>query len=83
MECVAFNGPAGNGVYAVARCCVIAGLQCQAHASAEPGQDAHCVGPQHHLTGKLHVYPVVLLIRVTMTSLSDIIGDTAFVFVWL
>lgn len=51
MECVAFNGPAGNGVYAVARCCVIGGLQCQAHASTEPGQDAQCSGPQHHLTG--------------------------------
>ncbi|XP_041861213.1 proprotein convertase subtilisin/kexin type 9 isoform X2 [Melanotaenia boesemani] len=51
MECVAFNGPAGNGVYAVARCCLIGGLQCQAHASTEPGQDAQCTGPQHRLTG--------------------------------
>ncbi|XP_047444129.1 proprotein convertase subtilisin/kexin type 9 [Mugil cephalus] len=51
MECAAFNGPAGKGVYAVARCCVISGLQCQVHASPEPGQDAVCVGPQHHLTG--------------------------------
>ncbi|XP_071343039.1 proprotein convertase subtilisin/kexin type 9 [Trachinotus anak] len=51
MECVAYNGPGGKGVYAVARCCVISGLQCQAHASPEPGQDAECVGPQHHLTG--------------------------------
>ncbi|XP_072244824.1 proprotein convertase subtilisin/kexin type 9 [Leuresthes tenuis] len=64
MECVAFNGPAGNGVYAVARCCVIAGLQCQAHASAEPGQDAHCVGPQHHLTG------------CTTWSTSEILSDS-------
>ena len=52
MECVAHNGPAGNGVYAVARCCVIEGLQCQAHTSPEAGKDAQCVGPQHHLTGK-------------------------------
>ncbi|XP_015244958.1 PREDICTED: proprotein convertase subtilisin/kexin type 9 [Cyprinodon variegatus] len=51
MECTAFNGPAGTGVYAVARCCAISGLRCQAHASPEPGQDAQCAGPQHHLTG--------------------------------
>ncbi|GAA6229392.1 proprotein convertase subtilisin/kexin type 9 isoform X1 [Lates japonicus] len=51
MECVAYNGLGGKGVYAVARCCVIGGLRCQAHASPEPGQDAECVGPQHHLTG--------------------------------
>ncbi|XP_070688494.1 proprotein convertase subtilisin/kexin type 9 [Pempheris klunzingeri] len=51
MECVAHNGPGSKGVYAVARCCVIGGLQCQVHASPEPGQDAKCVGPQHHLTG--------------------------------
>ncbi|KAM6921399.1 proprotein convertase subtilisin/kexin type 9 [Xenentodon cancila] len=51
IECVAYNGPAGNGVYAVARCCVIGGLQCQAHASPEAGKDAQCVGSQHHLTG--------------------------------
>ncbi|XP_045905850.1 proprotein convertase subtilisin/kexin type 9 [Micropterus dolomieu] len=51
MECVAYNGPRGKGVYAVARCCVISGLQCQVHVSPKPGQDAECVGPQHHLTG--------------------------------
>lgn len=51
MECVAYNGPGGEGVYAVARCCVIGGLRCQVHASPEPGQDAECVDPQHHLTG--------------------------------
>ncbi|XP_012721808.2 proprotein convertase subtilisin/kexin type 9 [Fundulus heteroclitus] len=51
MECVAYNGPAGNGVFAVARCCVIGGLRCQAHGSPEPGQEARCAGPQHHLTG--------------------------------
>uniref|UniRef100_A0A3Q3A3C3 Proprotein convertase subtilisin/kexin type 9 n=1 Tax=Kryptolebias marmoratus TaxID=37003 RepID=A0A3Q3A3C3_KRYMA len=51
MECVAYNGAAGNGVYAVARCCVIAGLQCQARASPEPGEDAQCADPQHLLTG--------------------------------
>ncbi|XP_005923322.2 proprotein convertase subtilisin/kexin type 9 [Haplochromis burtoni] len=51
MECIAHNGPAGKGVYAVARCCVISGLQCQVHASPEQGQAAQCVGPQHHLTG--------------------------------
>lgn len=54
MECTAFNGPAGTGVYAVASCCAISGLRCQAHASPEPGQDAQCAGPQHHLTGNQH-----------------------------
>ncbi|XP_037530232.1 proprotein convertase subtilisin/kexin type 9 [Nematolebias whitei] len=51
MECVAYNGAAGNGVYAMARCCVKAGLQCQARASPEPGKDAQCADPQHLLTG--------------------------------
>ncbi|XP_032427456.1 proprotein convertase subtilisin/kexin type 9 [Xiphophorus hellerii] len=51
MECVAYNGLTGNGVFAVARCCVVDGLQCRAHASPGPGRDAQCVGPQHHLTG--------------------------------
>ncbi|XP_060887825.1 proprotein convertase subtilisin/kexin type 9 [Labrus mixtus] len=51
MECVAHNSPGGKGVFAVARCCVIEGLQCQVNASPEPGQDAKCVEPQHHLTG--------------------------------
>ncbi|KAG8003427.1 Proprotein convertase subtilisin/kexin type 9, partial [Nibea albiflora] len=51
MECVAYNGPGGKGVFAVARCCVVGGLQCQIHTSAKPGQDAECVGRQHHLTG--------------------------------
>ncbi|CAB1419754.1 unnamed protein product [Pleuronectes platessa] len=51
MECVAYNGARGNGVYAVARCCAIGGLRCQTHASPEPGKDAECVDPQHHLTG--------------------------------
>ncbi|KAM9762192.1 proprotein convertase subtilisin/kexin type 9 isoform 1-T2 [Menidia menidia] len=51
MECVAVNGPAGNGVHAVARCCAVAGLRCQAHASGRPGGDAQCTGQQHHLTG--------------------------------
>ncbi|XP_039983636.1 proprotein convertase subtilisin/kexin type 9 isoform X2 [Xiphias gladius] len=51
MECVAYNGPGGRGVYAVARCCVTGGLRCQPHAGPEPGQDAECVGPQHQLTG--------------------------------
>lgn len=55
MECIAHNGPAGKGVYAVARCCVISGLQCQVHASPEQGQAAQCVGPQHHLTGESRV----------------------------
>lgn len=50
-ECVAHNGAGGKGVYAVARCCVIGGLQCQVHTSPKPGQDAECVSPQHHLTG--------------------------------
>ncbi|XP_053178731.1 proprotein convertase subtilisin/kexin type 9 [Scomber japonicus] len=51
MECVAYNGPGGKGVYAVARCCVMSGLQCQVHASPEPGRDAECDGMQHHLSG--------------------------------
>ncbi|KAK5869948.1 hypothetical protein PBY51_024622 [Eleginops maclovinus] len=51
MECVAFNALGGEGVYAVARCCVIGGLRCQVHVSSEPGRDAECVGVQHHLTG--------------------------------
>ncbi|XP_054903384.1 proprotein convertase subtilisin/kexin type 9 [Poeciliopsis prolifica] len=51
MECVAHNGLTGNGVFAVARCCVVGGLQCRAHASPGPGRDARCAGPQHHLTG--------------------------------
>ncbi|XP_026201151.1 proprotein convertase subtilisin/kexin type 9 isoform X2 [Anabas testudineus] len=51
MECVAYNGPGGKGVYAVARCCAIGGLRCQVHASPKPGQDAECIDPQHHLTG--------------------------------
>ncbi|KAK2835823.1 hypothetical protein Q5P01_016307 [Channa striata] len=50
MECVALNSQGGKGVYAVARCCIVGGLQCQVHASPEPGQDAECVDPQHHLT---------------------------------
>uniref|UniRef100_A0A8D3B1X7 Proprotein convertase subtilisin/kexin type 9 n=1 Tax=Scophthalmus maximus TaxID=52904 RepID=A0A8D3B1X7_SCOMX len=51
MECVAYNGARGRGVYAVARCCVTGGLRCQARASPEPGRDAECVDRQHHLTG--------------------------------
>ncbi|XP_029988597.1 proprotein convertase subtilisin/kexin type 9 [Sphaeramia orbicularis] len=51
MECVAYNGPGGKGVHAVARCCVTSDLQCQVHTSPQPGQDAECVKPQHHLTG--------------------------------
>ncbi|KAG7514116.1 proprotein convertase subtilisin/kexin type 9 [Solea senegalensis] len=51
MECVAYNGARGKGVFAVARCCVKNGLRCQVHASREPGKHAECVDPQHHLTG--------------------------------
>uniref|UniRef100_A0A667Z3N9 Proprotein convertase subtilisin/kexin type 9 n=1 Tax=Myripristis murdjan TaxID=586833 RepID=A0A667Z3N9_9TELE len=51
MDCVAHNGPGGKGVYAVARCCVVSGLQCQVHSSSEAGQDAECVSKQHYLTG--------------------------------
>ncbi|XP_071751746.2 proprotein convertase subtilisin/kexin type 9 [Centroberyx gerrardi] len=51
MDCVAHNGPGGKGVYAVARCCVMSGLQCQVHASPQPGHDAECANLQHHLTG--------------------------------
>lgn len=52
MECVAYNGPGGKGVHAVARCCVTSDLRCQVHVSSQPGRDAGCVQPQHHLTGK-------------------------------
>uniref|UniRef100_A0A8C6TFZ5 Proprotein convertase subtilisin/kexin type 9 n=1 Tax=Neogobius melanostomus TaxID=47308 RepID=A0A8C6TFZ5_9GOBI len=52
MECVAYAGPAGKGLYAVARCCVIADLQCHVHSSPKPGQDVECERPQSHLTGK-------------------------------
>lgn len=55
MECVAHDAAGGKGVYAVARCCVISGLRCQAHASPEPGRDAECAGPQHQLTGESHL----------------------------
>ncbi|KAJ0065345.1 hypothetical protein NL108_007071 [Boleophthalmus pectinirostris] len=51
MECVAYSGPGGKGVYAVARCCVIADLQCHIHSSRKPGQDAECERPESHLTG--------------------------------
>lgn len=51
MGCVAYTGPAGKGVYAVARCCVIADLQCHVHSSPKPGLDAECERPQSHLTG--------------------------------
>uniref|UniRef100_A0A8C6TKM8 Proprotein convertase subtilisin/kexin type 9 n=1 Tax=Neogobius melanostomus TaxID=47308 RepID=A0A8C6TKM8_9GOBI len=51
MECVAYAGPAGKGLYAVARCCVIADLQCHVHSSPKPGQDVECERPQSHLTG--------------------------------
>uniref|UniRef100_A0A1A7WLH9 Proprotein convertase subtilisin/kexin type 9 n=1 Tax=Iconisemion striatum TaxID=60296 RepID=A0A1A7WLH9_9TELE len=51
VECVAYNGAAGNGVYSVARCCVISGLQCQVRSSPEAGKDAQCSDPQHLLTG--------------------------------
>ncbi|XP_074492121.1 proprotein convertase subtilisin/kexin type 9 [Sebastes fasciatus] len=51
MECVAYNAAGGKGVNAVARCCVTGGLQCRVHASPEPGRDAECVDPKHHLTG--------------------------------
>lgn len=50
-QCVAHNGPGGKGVYAIARCCVTSGLQCQVHASPWPGQDAECADSHHHLTG--------------------------------
>lgn len=55
MECTAYNGPGGKGVYAVARCCVMSGLQCQVHTSPEPGHDAECAGMEHHLSGKSHI----------------------------
>ncbi|KAM6963015.1 proprotein convertase subtilisin/kexin type 9 [Aplochiton taeniatus] len=50
-DCLAHNGPGGEGVYALARCCVLRGLQCQVHASPHPGQDAECADRHHHLTG--------------------------------
>ncbi|XP_029004087.1 proprotein convertase subtilisin/kexin type 9 isoform X2 [Betta splendens] len=48
-ECVA--GAGGGGVYAVARCCAVAGLRCQVHPSPKPGLDAGCAHPQQQLTG--------------------------------
>lgn len=53
-ECAAYSGPGGKGVYAVARCCVTGGLQCEVQASPELGKDAECVDPRHHLTGESH-----------------------------
>lgn len=58
MECVAHNGVGADGVYAVARCCVISGLQCRVHASPEVGRDAECSDPQHQLTGESQSAPV-------------------------
>ncbi|XP_020558603.1 proprotein convertase subtilisin/kexin type 9 isoform X1 [Oryzias latipes] len=55
MECVAHNGPSGNGVYAVARCCVMGGLTCQPYAGSEPGREAQCAESQQHLSG--HSFP--------------------------
>ncbi|XP_072295168.1 proprotein convertase subtilisin/kexin type 9 [Eucyclogobius newberryi] len=51
MECVSDSGPGGKGVYAVARCCVIADLQCHIHSSRKLGHAAECERPQSHLTG--------------------------------
>uniref|UniRef100_A0AAV2KY16 Proprotein convertase subtilisin/kexin type 9 n=1 Tax=Knipowitschia caucasica TaxID=637954 RepID=A0AAV2KY16_KNICA len=51
MECVAHSGAAGEGVFAVARCCVIDGLQCHIHSGVKPGQDAECEGQESRLTG--------------------------------
>lgn len=66
MECVAHNGIGADAVYAVARCCVISGLQCRVHASPKVGRDAECGDPQHQLTGEsqsalvkqMHISPV-------------------------
>uniref|UniRef100_A0A3B3V8K4 Proprotein convertase subtilisin/kexin type 9 n=1 Tax=Poecilia latipinna TaxID=48699 RepID=A0A3B3V8K4_9TELE len=66
MECVAYNGLTGNGVFAVARCCVVGGLQCRAHASPGPGRDAQCAGPQHHLTGKEHDHKNVTILSLPL-----------------
>ncbi|KAK7888634.1 hypothetical protein WMY93_024194 [Mugilogobius chulae] len=41
-ECVAYSDPGAKAVFAVARCCVIADLQCHIHSSPKPGQDAEC-----------------------------------------
>ncbi|XP_076009716.1 proprotein convertase subtilisin/kexin type 9 [Genypterus blacodes] len=57
MKCVAHNGPGGKGVYAVARCCAISGLRCQVSGSPQPGRDAECGDPQHHLTGCVSQFP--------------------------
>uniref|UniRef100_A0A4W4HM15 Proprotein convertase subtilisin/kexin type 9 n=1 Tax=Electrophorus electricus TaxID=8005 RepID=A0A4W4HM15_ELEEL len=51
-ECVAHNGVGGQGVYAVARCCMDDRVQCQSFASAHMGTEAKCPSPQHQLTGK-------------------------------
>uniref|UniRef100_A0A4W4HJZ1 Proprotein convertase subtilisin/kexin type 9 n=1 Tax=Electrophorus electricus TaxID=8005 RepID=A0A4W4HJZ1_ELEEL len=50
-ECVAHNGVGGQGVYAVARCCMDDRVQCQSFASAHMGTEAKCPSPQHQLTG--------------------------------
>ncbi|KAI1892009.1 hypothetical protein AGOR_G00149580 [Albula goreensis] len=51
QECVGHNGPGGRGVHAVARCCTWDRAQCQVSTSQEPGAEAACPSPDHHLTG--------------------------------
>ncbi|XP_053739030.1 proprotein convertase subtilisin/kexin type 9 [Synchiropus splendidus] len=53
MECVAHNGPGRQGVYAVARCCVMEGLQCQVRPSSPPGRDARCENVRQHVSACL------------------------------
>lgn len=55
VECVAYGGPGGKGVHAVARCCVTEGLRCQAHSGPEPGEVAECA----QLTGTSRLCAVI------------------------
>ncbi|KAJ8277822.1 hypothetical protein GJAV_G00080460 [Gymnothorax javanicus] len=50
-ECVAHNGPSGQGVHAIARCCTWARAQCQARAAEQQGEEVACPSPHRHLTG--------------------------------
>ncbi|XP_061094330.1 proprotein convertase subtilisin/kexin type 9 [Conger conger] len=49
--CVAHNGAGGQGVHAIARCCVWDKAECQASAAEQQGTEVACPSPDHHLTG--------------------------------
>ncbi|XP_035268801.1 proprotein convertase subtilisin/kexin type 9 [Anguilla anguilla] len=51
QECIAHNGPGGQGAHAIARCCIWARAECQASASEQQGTAVACPSPDHHLTG--------------------------------